>query len=203
MVAVAEKKRQKVEYLFLNLPDGGFTEDQFFEFCQLNDGLKIERLSTGEIIIMALTGGKTGIRNSELNAEFVFWNRKHKQGRVFDSSTGFRIPNGAVYSPDVAWIPNEKWEQLVARQQEQFVPLCPDFICELASNKNQIKSLKEKMEEFMENGCRLGWLIDPFEKITFVYMPGKPIKEIPFEQTLSGEPVLKGLQINIIDLLDI
>lgn len=203
MVAISTKKKPKLEYVALNIPDGTFTEDDFFEFCQLNDGLKIERLSTGEIVIMSLTGGNTGIRNTELTTEFGIWNRQKKQGRVFDSSTGFRLPNGAVYSPDVSWIPLKKWEKLAATQKEKFVPLCPDFICELASSKRQVNELKEKMEEFMENGCRLGWLIDPYNKVTYVYLPDKPTDEVSFSKNLTGKGVLKGLRIKMENLMEV
>ncbi len=203
MVAVAiKRKKPKLEYVALNMPDGTFSEDEFFEFCQINDGLKIERLSTGEIVIMSLTGGNSGIRNSELTTEFGIWNRQKREGHVFDSSTGFRLPNGAVYSPDVAWIPLKKWEKLTKLQKEKFVPLCPDFICELASSKRQVEDLKEKMEEFMENGCRLGWLVDPYNQITYVYLPNKEVTEVPFSKNLTGKGVLKGLKIKMHNLLD-
>ena len=196
-----EKRGQSVEFLTLTLPDSGFTEDQFFEFCQLNDNLKIERNSKGEIIIMALTGGKTGYRNSELNAEFVIWNRQKKGGIFFDSSTGFTIPNGATYSPDAAWVSNERWNALSEMQQEKFVPLCPDFIMELLSNSQHVAALRDKMGEFMENGCRLGWVIDPYERVTYVYRPKAEVENVPFEQPLFGGQVLEGFQLNMADLM--
>ncbi|MEM6318503.1 MAG: Uma2 family endonuclease [Bacteroidota bacterium] len=123
-------------------------------------------------------------------------------GRVFDSSTGFKLPNGAIYSPDVAWLPSKKWESLAKVQREKFVPLCPDFICELASSKKQVKDLKDKMQEFIDNGCRLGWLIDPYDELTYVYLPDKPTEEIPFKKVLTGKGVLKGLRVKMQDLLE-
>mgnify|MGYP001244577748 CR=1 FL=1 len=195
-----KEKEQKVEYLALTLPNGGFTDDQFYEFCQLNDNLKIERNSKGKIIIMALTGGKTGNRNAELNAEFVLWNRRKKNGFVFDSSTGFRIPSGATYSPDLAWVTNERWNTLTEEQKEKFVPLCPDFVVELVSVSQDVESLEDKITEFIENGCRLAWLVDPYEKMTHVYRPKVAVEKIPFDQELHGGQVLEGFKIRLSDI---
>lgn len=192
-----KEKEQKVEYLALTLPNGGFTDDQFYEFCQLNDNLKIERNSKGKIIIMALTGGKTGNRNAELNAEFVLWNRRKKNGFVFDSSTGFRIPSGATYSPDLAWVTNERWNALTEEQKEKFVPLCPDFVVELVSVSQDVESLEDKITEFIENGCRLAWLVDPYEKMTHVYSPKVAVEKIPFDRELHGGQVLEGFKIRL------
>ena len=195
-----KEKEQKVEYLALTMPNGGFTDDQFYEFCQLNDNLKIERNSKGKIIIMALTGGKTGNRNAELNAEFVLWNRRKKNGFVFDSSTGFRIPSGATYSPDLAWVTNERWNTLTEEQKEKFVPLCPDFVVELVSVSQDVESLEDKITEFIENGCRLAWLVDPYEKMTHVYRPKVAVEKIPFDQELHGGQVLEGFKIRLSDI---
>lgn len=202
MVLLQEHKKQDVEFLYLTLPNGGWTDDEFFEFCQLNENLKIERLATGEIIIMGLTGGETGINNSELIIEIGIWNRLHKGGKVFDSSTGFKLSNGATYSPDVAWIPKERWEQLDKIQRKKFVPFAPDFLCELLSNVNQRKLVKDKMKEFMENGSSLGWLVDPFKKITSVYRPNVEVIEIPFEQTIYGGQILEGLKVIMAEILE-
>ena len=203
MIAVAQeiKRKQDVEILMLKLPNGGFTDDQFFEFCQLNENLKIERYSHGEIIIMALTGTKSGVRNSELNAEIVVWNRRKKGGVVADSSSGFKLPNGATYSPDVAWVKNERWNALTEAQQEKFAPLCPDFVVELRSASQTLEHQKFKMQEFMGNGCRLGWLVDPFERMTHVYRPKVEIEEVPFDQPLFGGQVLEGLQVTLSDIM--
>jgi Uma2 family endonuclease len=194
------ERKQKVEYLTLKLPDGGFSDDQFYEFCQLNDNLKIERNSKGEIIILALTGGKTGNRNAELNAEFVIWNRREKQGFVFDSSTGFKLPNGATYSPDLAWISKERWTALSEEQKEKFVPLCPDFVIEPISSSQDVDSLEDKITEFIDNGCRLAWLIDPYDKATYVYRPKVPVEIVPFDRELHGGKVLDGLKIKLADI---
>ncbi len=185
----------------LTLPAGSFTDDQFFDFCQLNENLKIERNAIGDLIIMPLTGGKTGNRSSELNADIVFWNRRKKGGLVFDSSTGFKLPNGATYSPDLAWVTNERWNALTGVQQEKFVPLCPDFIVELLSKSQSAEELQPKMEEFSANGCRLGWLIDPRERVTYVYRPKVEKEIVPFDQPLFGGQVLKGLEIKMSEVM--
>ena len=204
MVLTAEKtkrkRRQEVGYLTLVLPNGGFSDDQFFEFCQMNDNLRIERTSQGEIIIMSLTGGKTGIRNAELIIDFGIWNRQKKGGVIFDSSTGFKLPNGATYSPDVAWVKNERWEALTEKQKEKHAPICPDFVVELLSNSQDVASLKMKMEEYMENGCSLGWLVDPYGRTTHVFRPKLPVDEVPFDQELFGGKVLEAFKIKLSDI---
>ena len=194
---ITKKPKQDVGYLTLVLPNGGFSDDQFFEFCQMNDNLRIERTSHGEIIIMSLTGAKTGQRNAELGADFVIWNRQKKGGVVFDSSTGFKLPNGATYSPDVAWVKNERWEALSDKQKEKYAPLCPDFLVELLSNSQDVASLKVKMEEYMENGCSLGWLIDPYSRTTYIFRPKMATEEVPFSQELFGGQVLESFKINL------
>ncbi|MBI5914891.1 MAG: Uma2 family endonuclease [Bacteroidetes bacterium] len=195
-----EKRKQEVEYLTLVLPNGGFTDSQFFEFCQLNDNLRIERNSKGEIIIMPLTGGKTGQRNAELVIEFGIWNRQKKGGIVFDSSTGFKLPNGATYSPDLAWVKNERWQALTPKQQERHVPICPDFVMELLSSSQGVESLKAKMGEFMENGCNLGWLIDPYGRTTYVFRPKMTAEVVPFAQELFGGQVLEDFKIKLSEI---
>lgn len=202
MVAVQEKKVQKVEFLQLNLPSGGFNDDDFFEFCQLNDNLRIERLATGEITIMGLTGGETGINNSELIIEIGIWNRIKKLGKIFDSSTGFKLENGAIYSPDVSWITTKKWNNLSIAQQKKWVPFAPDFMCELVSNKGQRKEVTQKIVEFIENGTQLGWMIDPFARETHVFRPSGEVVKIPFNQPVFGGRVLEGLEIVMGDVLD-
>ncbi len=194
------KRKQAVQYLSLSLPDDGFTDDQFFEFCRKNDNLRIERTSKGEILIMALTGGKTGIRNSELNADFVIWNRKNKAGQVFDSSTGFKLPSGATYSPDLAWVSKERWESLTEQQREKHVPLCPDFVVELLSSSQDLGPMKDKLDEYIENGCQLGWLINPYNKKTYVFRPNSPMESMPFEQEITGAEVLKDFKITLSEI---
>ncbi len=180
------------------LPKLQLDDDEFYAFCQINPKLKLEKTKDGEILIMALTGGRTGIKNSEIIAELIIWNRQAKAGNVFDSSTGFRLPNGAIRSPDAAWITKERWEAMSEAQQEKFPPLCPDFVVELKSESDPLKAAQEKMGEWLENGCRLAWLLDPQGQKAYVFRPGQPIAEREgFTQRLSGEDVLPGFALDL------
>jgi Uma2 family endonuclease len=170
-----------------------FTDEEFYAFCQENRDLKFERTAKGEIIIMSPTGGITGSRNSKLMIQLGIWNSTAKSGEVFDSSTGFRLPNGAIRSPDAAWVEKSRWEVLNREEQEKFPPLCPDFIVELMSASDDLKEAQEKMEEWMENGCQLGWLIYPKEEKVFVYEAGQVVEEIQgFDHLLKGKQLLQG-----------
>lgn len=188
-----------METISLHLPQKlQLDDDEFYLFCQINPKLKLEKTKDGEILIMALTGGKTGIKNSEIIAELIIWNRQARAGNVFDSSTGFRLPNGAIRSPDAAWIVKERWEALSEAQQEKFPPLCPDFVVELKSESDPLKAAQEKMGEWLENGCRLGWLLDPQGQKAYGYRPGRPVAEWEgFTQQLSGEEVLPGFALDL------
>ena len=174
------------------------TDDQFFDFCQLNPNTKFERTADGTIITMSLTGGESGVRNNEIALELGLWNRQTRLGKAFDSSTGFRLPNGAVRSPDAAWVSNTVWDGLSARQRKQHVPVCPEFMIELVSETNRLKDSAEKMEEYIENGCLLGWLIDPKTETARVYRPDGSISVIHgFDNVLSGDAVLPGFVLNL------
>lgn len=171
------------------------SSEEFFAFCQLNDDLRIERAADGQMIIMAPTGSETGNRNSEINAEIVFWNRVHKLGVTFDSSTGFTLPNGAERAPDTAWIRKERWEALSPQEKKKFAPIAPDFVLELRSEDQSLSELREKMDEYMDCGCRLGWLIDPQNRRSYVYNENGEIQTVSFEEKLSGGEVMPGLEV--------
>ncbi len=171
--------------------------DQFQALCAANPEVKLELNASGELVIMSPTGGETGAWNAEINADLVIWNRQAQRGKMFDSSTGFSLPNGAQRSPDAAWIPFEKWNALTPEQKRGFLPLCPDFVMELLSPSDSWIQGIEKMEEYLENGCRLGWLIDPRGKRVAIYRTGKPVEIIKSPPSLSGEDVLEALFINI------
>lgn len=194
-----------METTILHIPETlSFTDDEFFEFCRQNDHLKFERTAQGDIIVMALTGGKTGKVNSELNAEITFWNRREKFGIVFDSSTGFRLPDTSIKSPDVAVIERSRWEALSEAEKEKFVPLCPDFVIEIKSATDRLKDLQEKMREWIANGVKLAWLIDLQEQKTYIYTPNTQEPEIVerFEkQILTGKDILPNLSISLDILL--
>jgi Uma2 family endonuclease len=192
MVATAISKNEKQ-----------MTDDEFFAFCQLSEmrGKRIERTKNGKIIIMEPTGGITGSFNSEVHGEIRDWNKETRSGRTFDSSTGFTLPNTAVKSADTAWVMRERWEALPKTLREQFPPLTPDFIIEIRSKTDSLKTLKEKMEEYMENGCRLAWLIDRIKERIYIYRANGSREEVDsFEKTLSGEDVLMGFTLRIADL---
>ena len=176
----------------------GFSDEEFYYFCLDNPDLTFERNAEGQLILMPNTGGTTGLRNSELNFQLNGWNRQAKPGVVFDSSTTFRLPSTAMRSPDAAWVSRERWEALSEKEQRQFPPLCPDFIIELRSETDSLNSLKEKMEEWLANGCRLGWLIDPKDRKAYVYRPGREVETVGFQESaLRGEEVLPEFELDL------
>ncbi len=150
---------------------------------------------------MAPTGGETGNSNLELGIDLGVWNRKKRLGYCFDSNTGFTLPNGAIKSADVAWMAKEKWERIPREERKKFAHVCPDFVIELLSESDNAKRAMMKMEEWMENGCQLGWLIDPNTRITHVYKPAAEPTMIPFEEVLDGENVLLGFELKIAEII--
>lgn len=173
------------------------TTEQFEQLCAANRELKLERSANGDLIIMPPTGGGTGKRNSALNLELGLWNRQTQLGIAFDSSTGFKLPNGANRSPDASWIPVAKWNALTPEQQEKFLPFAPDFVLELRSASDSLKPLQDKMEEYRDNGTRLGWLIDPQTRQVAIYRPHQEPELLENPATLSGEDVLPGFILNL------
>ncbi|WP_424098201.1 Uma2 family endonuclease [Moorena producens] len=168
-------------------------DDQFFEFCQVNRDLRIERTLDREIIVMPPTGGETSDRNSDINFQLRLWNRQTKLGKVFESSCGFKLPNGADRSPDASWLKLERWESLSKEKRKKFIPLCPDFVIELRSPSDRVKDLKDKMEEYMENGARLGWLIEPNSRRVYIYRPDADVEQLENPATVKGDDsVLPG-----------
>ena len=170
-----------------------FSEDEFYAFCQKNRDQKFERRADGTIELLTMTGGTTGARNSELITDLTVWNRQKRTGLVFDSSTGFRLPNGAVRSPDAAWVRAEVWQAQSAEQQEKFPPLCPDFVVELLSPSDSLPEIVLKMQEYIANGCRLAWLIDPKTETARTFRADGSVSVAKsFDETLTGEDVLPG-----------
>jgi Uma2 family endonuclease len=177
-----------------------FTDDEFVEIVAANKDLRLELSHQGELIVMSPTGGETGERNLELSGQVWFWNRKHNLGKAFDSSTGFKLPLGATRSPDVSWIKIERWNALTPEQRKKFLPLCPDFVIELVSESDDLADTQAKMREYIKNGLRLGWLINPKDKQVEIYRQNQEVEILENPQTLSGEDVLPGL---ILDLTPI
>ncbi len=173
------------------------TDDEFFEFCQINSELRIERNKSGELLIMPPTGGTTGNRSGSVFGELYIWARKDGTGICFDSSTGFKLAMGDK-SPDASWIKLERWNALSPEQQDKFPPICPDFVVELRSASDNIKPLQEKMQEYMrEPGVQLGWLIDRKNRRVYIYRPGLPEECLENPATVSGDPVLPGFVLNM------
>ena len=184
--------------LTLNIPASAkMTDEQFYELCQINRDLRIERTAIGELILMPPTGGETGRRNAKLTARFVTWNEQSELGEVFDSSTCFTLPNGANRSPDVAWIARERWNTLTPEQKDKFPPICPDFVIELRSPSDALKPLQDKMQEYLDNGAQLGWLLKHKDQQVEIYRSNceKEVLEAPM--TLSGDAVLPGFTLNL------
>jgi len=172
-------------------------DEQFYQLCRNNPDLKFELNHKGELIIMSPTGGETGIINAEINAEFGIWNRQKKLGKVFDSSTCFKLPNKTKYSPDVAWIKLERWNQLTLEEREKFPPIAPDFVLELMSPTDTLINTQNKMVEYMNNGVKLGWLIDRKSKIVEVYRQGKEKEILNHPESLSGENILPQFTLDL------
>ena len=182
----------------LNIPTvAKLSDEQFYQLCQANRDLKLELTAKGELIIMPPTGGATGRKNSDLIADLVIWNRQTKLGIVFDSSTGFKLPNGARRSPDVAWIPLMRWNSLTTSQKQKFLPLCPNFVIELRSPTDNLDTLRSKMQEYQDNGTFLGWLINPQDKQVEIYRSGKKVEILSSPQNISGENVLTGFVLDL------
>ena len=184
----------------LNVQETKLTEEQFGRFCQENPELRIELTAQGELVIMPPTGSETGRRNNRLAYRVTAWADIDGSGVVFDSSTLFTLPNGAKCSPDVSWVRRERWEALSTEQREGFAPLGPDFVAELRSPTDRLSFLQEKMQEYIANGARLGWLIDPLEKRAYVYRPGQPVEMLDDPPLLRGDPVLPGFVLHVREL---
>lgn len=152
------------------------TGDQFLQFCADNRDLRMELTAEKELIIMPPAGAITGGQNSELTADVAIWARQDGTGKAFDSSTGFTLPSGAVRSPDVSWILLSRWETLTEAEQRRFSPICPDFVIELRSPSDSLSDTQAKMVEYMENGARLGWLLDPQARQVHIYRPGQEVE---------------------------
>ncbi|MBD2542582.1 Uma2 family endonuclease [Planktothricoides raciborskii] len=189
--------------LTLNLPQTWkMSQEQFAELAQINQDVRLELTAKGELIIMPPTGGETGNRNFDLTGQIWLWNRQKPLGKAFDSSTGFVLPNGANRSPDASWIRMERWEALTPEQRKKLLPLCPDFAVELVSESDRLSKTQEKMQEYLENGLRLGWLIEPKNKIVEIYRPNQAVEVLEFPLTLSGEDVLPNFTLSLAEIWD-
>jgi Uma2 family endonuclease len=168
------------------------SDEEFSDLCTRNRDMRFEYTSTGDLIIMAPTSSEIGERNADLTIDFGVWNRQTRAGRLFDSSAGFTLPNGARRSPDVSWISHARWDALSDEDKRGLAKICPDFVLELRSPSDPLQMLKDKMQEYLDNGARLGWLVDPLERVVDVYRPEEIPERLEAPGEVAGEPVLSG-----------
>lgn len=183
-------------------PNYRFSDEEFERFCAEHADLRVEMTSEGEMIIQLPVVTEGGGRNFHLTGRFYAWVEQDKTGVGFDSSTGFTLPNGAKRSPDVSWMHHERWDALSARQKSQFARICPDFVVELRSKSDRLKTLQDKMAEYLDNGAQLGWLIDPLEHKVHIYRPNLPVKILENPGQISGEPLLRGFVLKLEGIID-
>ncbi len=173
------------------------SDEELFELCRLNSDVRIERSAKGDLEIMPPVGGEGSHRNSELIFALVGWTKRDRTGLVFDSSGGFILPDGAKRSPDAAWVLGSRLAGLDPSAKKKFLPLCPDFVVELRSPSDGLSALQSKMQQYLDNGARLGWLIDADQRRVYVYRPGKPVAELSETGTISADPELPGFLLDL------
>lgn len=202
MAAVLESKTKSPEgAIVVHLrPVIEMDDDQFFEFAQLNRDLRIERNAEGELLIMPPTGWETGGRNAEITMQLRAWAKRNAQGEAVDSSTGYRLPNQATLSPEASWVRQERLDKISPQEKKKFLPLCPDFVIELKSPSDLLDKLQKKMQEWLDNGAQLAWLIDPQTKRVYVYRPNTVVEIVENAKSISGEPLLQGFVLDLTQL---
>lgn len=178
-------------------PAFNMTDEQFFQFCQINRNYRIEKNSKEDLIIMPPTGSFAGHHNAKLTQQLGNWSDEDSTGIDFDSSTGFKLPNGANRSPDASWITLERWNSLTEEEKTTFAPICPDFVVEIRSKSDDLNHLKAKMEEYIENGASLGWLIDRKNRQVYVYRPQFEVECLHNPEILKGDPVLPNFTLKM------
>ena len=187
--------------LVLNVKSVRLTDDQFIQLCSDNRDLRIEMTASGELIIMPPPGLKTSKRNSTIIQRLANWTEQDGTGVCFATDAGFTLPNGARRGPDAAWMLAERWNGLTSDEQEKLPVICPDFVLELRSPSDRLNDVQEKMEEYIANGARLGWLLDPFENRAYIYSPGHPSGRIDNPTVVNGDPVLPGFKFDFREIL--
>jgi Uma2 family endonuclease len=173
------------------------TDDEFFALCAINRDLRLERTAEGDIIIMPPTGFATGCRNLEINRQFGIWAKEDGTGVAIGSVTGFKLPNGAERSPDEGWVLRSRLAVFTSEQKQKFLPLAPDFVIELKSPTDRLTTLLAKMDEYIANGVRLGWLINPEPKRVHIYRPGQAVEILEGPMQVSGDPELPGFVLDL------
>jgi len=187
--------------IVLDMRSVGLTDDQYFRLCSDNRDLRIEMTAQKELIIMSPTNMETGRKNATITMLLGLWARQDGTGYCFDSSSEFTLPNGAKRSPDACWIPKSRWDRFTKEEKETFTEICPDFVLELRSPSDRLADLHQKMEEYIANGSKLGWLLDPIENRAIIYRPGQAPEHIEKPGVLSGDPVLPGFKFEFKEIL--
>ena len=193
--------RNDFSEILIKPKDNEFTEEDYWQFCADHKDLRIEMTKEGHMIIMMPVGSEGSHYNFNLTTRFGTWAEADGSGIGFDSSGGFRLPNNAKRSPDVSWVKRERWEALSPKERKRFAPLCPDFVVELRSESDRLIKLQDKMQEYIENGAQLGWLIDPIEKKVHVYRPDAPVEILDHPAEVSGEPLLSGFALKLAGII--
>lgn len=192
--------KSETETLLIELPKAialYVSLEQFAALAAANRDLRLERTAREELVVNPPTGWETGERNLSISGElYLWWRNAGELGKVFDSSTGFILPNGAIRSPDASWVSLERWSA-IAPAKGAFAPICPDFVVELRSSSDRLPSLQEKMAEYIENGARLGWLLDPQQRQVEIYRSGAAVERLENPDELSGEELLPGFSLNL------
>ncbi len=183
--------------LTLKMKGVGLSDEQFTQLVAENSDLRFEFTANKELVVMAPAGGETGRRNSRLNQRLANWTDQDGRGIAFDSSTGFVLPNGAKRSPDASWVTRERWDALSQKERDGFPPLCPDFVLELKSPSDSLSTLQDKMQEYLDNGARLGWLLDPKSRRIYSYRPDQRVEVLEQPKEVNGDPVLEGFVLRL------
>jgi Uma2 family endonuclease len=186
-----------VTALVLNLNPFIATNEEFWELCRANPEIRFERLATGEVVAMPPAGSETGGRNAGITGQLWFWSQQSHLRQVFDSSAGFTLPNGAIRSPDAAWITRQRREAVPPALRHRFAPIAPDFVVELRSPSDELETVQAKLREYILNGVRLGWLIDPESRRVEINQPDEGVKILENPATVSGDPVLPGFVLDL------
>ena len=187
--------------LVLNLQSVGLTDDQFFRLCCDNSDFQIELTADKHLIVMPPCFPETDRKNTKIIQRLANWTEQDDTGVCFGPTAGFTLPNGAKRAPDAAWIPKRRWNRLTKEEKHSLTPICPDFVLELRSTSNRLSDLQEKMEEYIANGAKMGWLLDPIDNRAEIYRPGEPPQLIENPAIISGDPTLKGFRFDFREIL--
>ena len=177
-------------------------DDQFFEFCQENRDVQIELTADGEILIMPPAGGETSVRNLDITFQFRAWAKKEGSGVAFGPDGGFTLPDGSMLSPDAAWVSKARLKELTLEQKQKFPPVCPDFVLELRSPSDRLAAVQNKMQKYLKNGARMGWLLDPRKRRVYIYRPDAAVQILEDPKTVAGDPVLPGFVLDLSEIWD-